>query len=297
MATTPYIDHIEDVSASEQGGQIVSLTRRCLIDGLESASVAALQEALDALGLENQSLLDPDVNYTLDPDLAANPDLVLVQRDPKAINGKQAWVDLKYVHFSMNEFQDLANPVTGFLVYTTEAGLQEAPTQVDSEGNPIILGYTYGADEPSPYTSKGRLQGGEVTNKIPTKIKRLVGVLDFPEPDLVVDGILGLVNDDEWFGQDARMWLCSSAKWSPWSRRDGSNINRYEFTFELNKRGWDPKAVFVHEITGKIPGDWATNAGSGGHASFQVVENLLETNFDTYFSAFGIATDGAEDEL
>lgn len=251
-----------------------------LVIGLESASIEALQEALDELGYESQSLLD------------SNEDLVLVQRDPTIIDVDKAEVILTYRHFSMNEFQDLANPPTGELVFTTEGGLQERASQTDENDDPIILGYKYpNTADQGLYKNMERQQAGEVQFRIPTKVKRLVGTLDWDDPDGVVDGILGKVNYAEWMGGGEGEWMCTGAKYSPWSRRDSANVNKFEFTFEHNPDGWDPQVVFVHEISGKVVSDWKTNAGAGGHASYAEVSLYEPVAFGSYFAGFGLDID------
>lgn len=284
MATVN-LDTLRDIGLSEQGGVVVALKRSVQVVDLTAGDAISVAygalTALDGAGLTAQSTLTGHTN------------LVLMDRNVRIIDTTKAEVDLDYRHFAENELQDLSNPPGGELVFQCEGGLQEKSTQVDAAGTSIILGYTYSSDaaeEPSAYKSKTTLQAGEVSVRIPTRLIRLVGTLATNDPDTVVNGILGFVNDDTWRSGLAREWMCTVARYTPWDREAaGERVWRFEFAFEYNSDGWDPKAVFVHEATGKVVNDWKTNAGYDGHASYAVVEFAGETDFEDYFAALGVA--------
>lgn len=288
MAATEHLDRVSDISASEQGGQVVEVRRLALVSGLTDDSFEAVYTALDTLSLKAQSALLGHAN------------LILMQRNPRVIDNGAAEVELVYRHFSENEFQDLAAPPgpNSKLVFRTEAGLAEKMTQVDSAGAALTLTYIYpAADSCLPPRLKPTdsdavrttTQGGEAPVRIPTKTKRLSGTLSSPDPDGVVDGIRGKVNSGAWQGGAARTWLCTEAGYTPWDLEDGRSTYRYDFTFEYNADGWDPKTVFIHEITGKIPGDWDDQANC-----FKTVTWYTGIDFGTYFigsKVFGWADD------
>ena len=297
MAGTVHIDWgLDGHTLVNQGGFIVGHTRKALVTGLTPATALEVQvEALNALtnaGYSSQSTLTP-AGQIGDP-------LVLCERNCRTLDVDKVEVELVYKHFSDNEWQDLALPPAGVLGYTVDTSLADKKSQVDAAGTALQVAYTYPATD-ATYPNAEHTIGGEIDVRMPAKTVRISGVRDLAnlknstgglmQAYDFADGLLNHINSAVWLGGAEKTWLCTLANYRAMKIEAVTYTYRFDFTFEYNRDGWQPRVVFKHEVTDKIPSDWKTN-GVGAVASYQDVTWYASQDFNTYFSNYGVKLPG-----
>ena len=210
MAAEVNLDTLRDIGAEEKGGVIFNLTRSVLVTGLDPTAAGGastvIREALDAIGLAYGSL-------TAGPGGNNDLNLLLVRRTIKLTDLAAAEVTLGYEHVAETDLQNLRDPANGRRLFKLAPSLEQTETAVDYNGAPIWVSYTYPNGTSSykdpdgntlpyavKYPGKKISQGGKIGVRVPIKRATLTGLLDCDDVNLVIDGILGMVNSVEWLG-------------------------------------------------------------------------------------------------
>jgi hypothetical protein len=148
----------------------------------------------------------------------------------------------------------------GILQVDAGNNLNQIQTNLNIDGEPILLEYNYPADyggtEPSEEEERlqgqTKEQGGTVTVQM-AENTRVYTVREQIDP-LIAANIYGdTLNETAWFGGEPGTWLCSID-----GKSDNSGVsvvspatwvNRYSFQFKPD--GWDPEAVYSDVLTGE----------------------------------------------
>lgn len=260
-----HLDIIRNLSSREHDGVVIKLVRRVLVTGANATGdYRALSNALTATGIPAVGTL-----------LTGYPNLVLRDREmqPAAEDDNQAvYVDLYYEH-SLNDGQSASAPPFGVILVESQCSLAQKTSNVDIDGEPIILQYTYPVDDPD-YPGQTKIQGGEVNYLEPQPTRKISVLKQTLTPWLVEDTIAGAINDATFMGKRAATWMCSGVTSRPHSlQAPGAHY----FTFELqyNADTWDPTAVFKDDRTKVPPPDLEQDVG------YKTVRKLRRVNFES----------------
>jgi hypothetical protein len=239
MATV-IMDRLEDggVRLTEQDGALQSLERPFLITGLSSGSAQIAHEALAALD---------GAGYTIGSAPSWAPSLYLqsreitglVQASPQTARSVSGW--LRYIPIGQEE------NTFRFHVYS---GLQQAQTQNNRWGAPLLVEHTFSEDDP----------------EFPLETQQQIATVNFFEPQLRLGAIgilsrwipiaesarwIGAVNSTYWVGGAPGTWLCTKADASPVSLDIAERKWRFHFEFQYKHGGWNPGVWFEDPRTGR----------------------------------------------
>ena len=259
MAVVAYIDRIDTLEAEEADGVIVRLVKRARVVGLTDTTHVALFSALAAAGI-------PVSGATL----AGAPELVLTRRITKLVEGDRTAVDVDLVYdHALNKGQSIDTPHYGLVVGEVSASINQVGSNLDENGNPIVLSHTYPSSDVD-YAGQTKVQGGEITFAQPQVTVVYKGIKNTLYPWLVSRALVGNVNSTSWGGRPTGEWLCTACNYRPY---DGTN-GRYEFSIEFqhNPDGWDPTAVFLDDRTGKPPSGLVQGTGYKTVSRYQLVD-------------------------
>lgn len=258
-----HIDHVSQLDATERNGTIVRLARRVRVTGLSNTDHSILFDALEEC---------PDAGSSLADEGFTN--LVLVERNPKLVDGDTGTVDvdLIYEHVAATDGQNIDSPPFGVLVGESNATLNQVTSNLDADGEAIVLSHTY-PEEDDEFPDQTKQQGGEITYYEPQITTRFQGIKQTRYPWLIQRQLTGAVNASSWSGGDPHTWMCVGVKWKPLDRR---TPNRYvfEFEFQYNPDTWNPTAVFNDERTGKPPVGLVEGTG------YKYIRKHREVNFE-----------------
>lgn len=286
------IDKLDDLSMEERGGVVYSLHRRALVTEVSTSEIdgykyLAMRDVLDFLDTEGYGAGDAPMRDGSN----ADKNLLLSHRSVKLVDRAAAEVDLTYEHLSESAYQELGNPNTNALVFSGEASLSAKKSQTDKDGAAVVLTYTYHADDnKTGHSGEVAKQGAEFDVQIPTRTRTLRGLMEHYDPEVVLGGIVGLVNDPEWADGTAGTWLCTKGSYRLHDANASTPVWLFEFSFEYDPDGWQPKVVFQDPDSKKPPSDWANQA-----TAHDEVDWYLTQDFGQYFRDVGAGeTDSGE---
>lgn len=272
MALT--IDKINMLEASEQHGAVVRLVRQALVSGLTDTDYQAIRSALSEADIPEHG--DTLTNF---------PNLVLTERNVRMIDLNKAEVDLVYEHY-FNEAQ-IADSTYGLLAGHITTNLQQKTSNLDGDGDRIILSHTFpdGTDTyqdeegntleaDADYPGQTVKQGGEIEYFEPQKTISLEFWKEYEEPWEIADNLIGHVNSEDWNGDDARTWLCTTVSWHIHNATADQNAYLFKLEFQHNPDTWDPTVVFIDNRNGESPLGLVQDEG------IKTIEKLPEVDFE-----------------
>ena len=256
-----FIDRLDTLSCREEYGGVRHLVRKATVVNLYNTDYNVLWDSLEAVGI-------PTVPSTLDGD--GWEMLRLCDRSAALVDEDSGTVDvtLEYRHVLDGCQEFAANTVVYGRVH---ASLSQGPTNfyVDwtNPENPILVQITVSHTFPKitipllggfgslllpadpDYAGQTLTQGGEVQVMMPQKTFVVEGMMFTRFPWVVEQGLIDCLNDDVWFGGNARTWLCTDVQY------EAILSNRYKFRIEwqYNEDTWDPDVVFIDKRTGQPP--------------------------------------------
>lgn len=275
------IDKLDDLSLEERGGVVYSLHRRALVHDVSTSEIdgykyLALRDVLDFLDTEGYGAGDAPMRDGSN----ADKNLLLSHRSVKLVDRAAAEVDLNYEHIAESAYQELANPNTAALVFSGEASLSAKKSQTDRHGDSVILTYTYHADDnKTGHSGEVAKQGAEFDVQIPTRTRTLRGLLEHYDPEEVMAGILGHTNSVEWAGGVSGTWLCTKGSYRLHDANAANPKWLFEFSFEYDPDGWQPKVVFQDPDSKKPPSNW-----SAQEDAHEEVDWYVSLDFSQYFA-------------
>jgi hypothetical protein len=249
---------IFDVRAEEEAGQIVSLQRRGRVEGLESADPQAY--IAEILASENVPASGSAISVN-------GNTLYLRRRSPNVGSDHglgQASVDLFYERSEGSVGETGETPTL-----EVRASLRQVERNVDREGDPFVVEYTW------PEDAKARFPDGSPKKGL---VEKQAGALSVFEPAVELVGevvkatnnpgtqataYIGKVNETAWQGYPPRHWLCTNVVARLIDQTTNPKLWNFQFGFELDDTGWDTQTtlVFVDTETGKTPDDVAEGNG------------------------------------
>lgn len=274
MAIVITIDQITVLEAEERHGALRRLVREALVSGLDTSTWDILTSALDDSSL-------PQYGDYLTTSAANNAyELRLIARYVTVVDQTHARVRLTYENIIDTE-TDLDDPRNGLINGELRINLQQKTSNLDADGNQIILSHTWPDADPD-YSNETEEQGGEIQYYEPQKTIHITGIKKTRKPWLTANSIVAHVNSEPFSGGEARTWLCTGCTWKlSWHGRSPDYENRYlmNFEFQNDLDTWDPTATFVDGRTNRHPPDLV--AGTG----YKTIEKMEETDFNTFFEA------------
>jgi hypothetical protein len=212
--------------------QRLRIVRGALVTGLDLTSVGeasnALPACLSATGMPQ--LYDPHPTRPL----AQVMDYII-----RGVSFDTAEVGIVYIQ---------EGPQDSSFLFRVGTSLSQEGTQVDKDGNPILVSYVpSGAPVMQPATK--RL--ATVQKLEPLSSLTAVGILSY-SPGALSQQFTGTVNVATWQGGAARTWLCTGIEGEQ-TPTTGQNF-RTSFTFLYRQQTWDAFAVYV-DANGQIPPD------------------------------------------
>lgn len=256
---------LEVLSAREVEGVVVELRTQALVTGLTDTTPKALFNAMENAGL-------PTHGSTL----ADFPNLEVVERAPTIDpnSPSKAKVDIVYGEFH-GEGQRIKDP-NQKAQFSGSVSLQQITTQMDnydiSKAKQITLTHTF-SDGTAAYkdgngnTVKRDEHGragkevpltGEINVLSPNATATLTGIMEVSSGHAEALKWAGKVNSAKWGPSPPRTWLITNVAWSFHGfqkPKTGGNKTWYKFayTFEYDKTGWDPQAIYIDPETGRVP--------------------------------------------
>lgn len=252
---TVYLDLIDDLTCEEEGGAIVSLKRKVIVDGLTTRGIGVLLEALETPGVPA---------YGSEPQ--GYPNLRCVKRTPKVMreDPKKVEIALEYVRVQ-NDFWSV-NPFE-FRV-TGGTSLQQTETEFDASGAQITVSHTFPADD-DDWPNETRTQGGIASVLSPRTTYRFEGVIETAYPDIVSRIWTGALNLTPWANSLAGTWLCTDVQFELLTVMGSVStlglLPRYRFTFEFlfKADGHQPAVRFNDPRDNQPPPNLVAGVGYG----------------------------------
>lgn len=258
MATAK-VDHISNISATEEDGKVTKLTRVAFIDGLtDPADAGDLVEQM--LGATGMPAAASQVEITIG---AVVSTLTLRRRVPQYANG-DAKVTLEY---EAGGEDDGSGGTTVKLRKGGRCGLNQREVYRKRDGSQITV------------TFDGESQSGAIAPLLPATSPWYETIEKTSSPETLAAGRVGRVNNNTWKGKDAGHWLVADAEWEPISSSE------YRFRWSVMEsqedEGWLPIAVFIDPETGKPPEGISGDDGTNGILKVPYYSELDFTVFDT----------------
>lgn len=262
MATAK-IDHVSMLECSERFGIIEKLVRRARVIDLESTDYTVLMAALAAAGVPAAGAR-----------LSGAPNVVLKERVVRLVQEDKTKCDVDLTYgLIADQGQSIDAPPYGILVGKATTTMSQTTTNLDRDGNTIVLSHTYPSDDPD-FPGQTIEEGGEIQVQVPQDALSYQGIKTTFFPWLIRSSIKGRVNASAFAGGEPGQWLCTTADYEI---ADGGAPNRYYFTFafEFNEDGWQPTAIFTDSRTGKPPVGLVPDVG------YKTVNFYKEADFES----------------
>lgn len=271
------LDEINTLEVVERNNTLQRVTRVAIVTGLTANSYEVMLEGLDEVGVPNYGdHLDPI------PDRAAFQ-LIVNERRVNMVDKHTAHVTLTYENaYNIDSVEDsFDNPHMGLVSGEVRCNVQQKSSNLDINGNQVVLSHTYPANDPN-FPGQTREQGGEFTYYVAQRSFSVHGIKATNAPWAVANSINGRVNFLPFSGEAARTWLCVGANWRPESNgRHIDGIARYymRFEFQFDSDTWDATVVYIDDITGRPPANLVPGTGIKTIQKIQAVnfENILGT--------------------
>ena len=238
-----YIDRLTTLALTEKYGVIERVERNAVIKGLSGSDWEVLMSALAACPAKNSYLNE-----------SKYPHLVLTERLPRMIDPTIAEVQLVYER-KANPGQNMGSlsysgepimkaPVAGSMA----CSIQQVTTNKDANGALIVLSHTYPGDDLN-FPGETRQQTGEITIYQPNRVISVQGYREIDNPWVLLEKVVGKLNNGTWHGQPSRTWMCSEGRF------EQCDLDTYSmsFQFQHNPDGWDATTIFIDSVSGKPP--------------------------------------------
>jgi hypothetical protein len=245
MAIT--VENIFDASAEREGLYIKSLRRVVYVSGIDSANpVGYIAQVATAEAVPRQPIV---VGGSL---LVYKREAITISDQP---NGK-ATVEIFYERPAWQVVAD----ESGQPAVTGGTSIQQVTTERDSQGEPILLSYTYPDDDPD-FPGETKTQGATIQPLEPRSTLTIPVVEETNQPGALSRDWVGYVNSDEWNGAGPRMWMCISAPFTPVDLSSNPHKWLLMYSFERAQITHDPEATFIDPRTGRPPADLVEDVG------------------------------------
>lgn len=238
--STAYGHLISEFNAKEEGGAIVSMRRKYIVQDLTSTTSAAIQEALNCPDIPQAGT--QATNY---------PGLMVVRReaeiDPN--DNKRCYVIVDYERIQRAVFsrEDFQFRVTGG---TELAGRR---TAFDSYGNQLYVQHTFPSDD-EDWPNELKTQGAEVDVLVPQSTLKFDGILRTSYPHYISAAWVWHLNLYPWAGALPSAWLCTAANYELHQPANPNVVNtldfsmpqwRFSFEFLFDQEGQQPAYRFM----------------------------------------------------
>lgn len=259
--STVKIDRIEDLNVTEKYGALQSLTRRFVVSGLTRSDYRATLDALAATGIP--------VNGDA---LTGGTNLICSGRSVTMLDKDIALVDVQYEHYH-SPGQNFDSPPVGVFTGELRVNIQQVNTDMDENGEQIVLSHTYPATDPD-YAGQTKEQTGEIQVFVPQRTMMYQGIKQTETPWLIANQIVGRVNSVAFSGGAVRTWMCTGCTWKLHDATAYSNRYYMSFEFQYNEDTWDPTARFIDDRTDRPPKDLVEGTG------YKTIQWHPEVNFE-----------------
>lgn len=264
---TAKVQRTDFLEAQEKDGTVVRLVTRSRVIQVTDGSLAALNSALALMpAVGSQPVGFPQLMLR-----ERNP--VISEDDPQTVD-----VDLVYEHYD-NPGQSFAAPLTGAVIGSVRAYVQQSESNIDINGRTVEVEHTYPTDDPEK-AGKTEKQGGRFEFYQAQRTIHYEGIKTTSRPWLIANQMIGALNSNPWMGQGAREWMCTGVSWGLLT----GNSYPMSFEFQHNPDTWDPTVVFIDDRTGRPPKDLVKDTG------FKKVFKHPVTNFER---VIGVRLQGA----
>lgn len=251
MSTIAYIDSVTNLSSSEKGGVLRSLTRKVIVRWTSTppSDYQVLLQALATAGVPAAFSSLPGTMLVV-----ADRSVDLIEEDPGTVS-----VVLKYEHILDGAYQMLQNPTNGVIYGKGKCSINQKPTNFyrpfgdpSQDASQILVAHTFPRDDPD-VPGRTMVQGGEINVPYPQGNFQFEGIMVVNNPWNVVRDLIRTVNITTWLNQPELTWLCSDIDFSVLDASKG--WYRFSFEFQNDPDTWNPTVVFNDQRTGRPPAD------------------------------------------
>jgi len=251
------IDRIDTLEATERYGTLIHFVRSVRVINVVATDYTVLMTALEALDVFSQPI--PVAYGTMGDGTTKDKNLVLTERQISLVDNTTVDVKLTYEH-ALNDGQSLEETAFyGAIVGTVSTTIQEIETNIDGDGKPITVSHqwpTTDVDFGGP-PQQTHVQGGTFKFFQAQRTLSFTGLRTTAYPDMMALKMVGALNNKPWYGEVARMWMCTKVEYTPFDIASGLAVGagRYKMMFEFqhNPDTWDTTVYFEDARTGKPP--------------------------------------------
>lgn len=206
-----------------------------------------------------QALYCPGIPRKFDPH-PFDPNIYVSAVNVLLLDQDRAKVSVKY----LSPKEDKQKPDdTGKCLIDVGATVQEVTSNMDVNGDPIIVSYDYiEFDNQGNRTETNVQETGEVKFQQPMVVIRLTR-RETESPFERSKYYTGKVNLSEAFGDPPGWWLCTKLEGSS---KDGDETYDVDYEFQRKVNGWTATAVFIDPETNAPPEDAQKQTDAGGDA-------------------------------
>jgi hypothetical protein len=230
------------LNLQESQGIVTSITRRYLVTGLSDTDFTVLYSAITDAGVPTFETALP--GYT-------NLEVIGRSAVPVPNSTTMCYVDVEYGIVASEGHN---------YTFTMDGTVSNLTTPVDRFGLPIVVQHTYSTDD-EQFPGLTESQGGNINVMDPSLVMTATGIETTNRPLEIVRRWIGQLNASAWAGFPALTWLCTNVKAVPMDASSQENQWQLTFSFQLNKFGWTPYAVFIDQRTGRPPANVVSGVG------------------------------------
>lgn len=250
------LDEISALRLKEHNGTLQGVSRKAIVTGLaEYDGWLVMGEALNAV-----DAVDPDIyvprygDHLVDNPSALAYPLVVIDREVEMIDKDKAYITLSYENAmdTDNVLDQFDDPFIGIMSGEVRCSIQQKSSNLDNDGNQVVLSHTYPADDKN-FPGQTREQGGEFTYFGAERTFAIQGIKAINFPWTLANAIIGRVNYLPFSGEAARTWMCVGCNWKLEGNRGGFARYFMRFEFQFNPDTYDPTIVYIDDVTGKAP--------------------------------------------
>ena len=231
------IDIIEGVRWREEKGVVKEVSRLAIVSGISTG--------IGGVGGSGERIVPAALNHTDMPQPGDPHDevtgLVLMDRFPIARSTRIIQIELRYKHPNAIDPPPPGEPWT----LSGGASLEEIETQIDRDGNQIIV------------IHNEVIQGGVIRPLMPRRELHAQWTGQSMFPGDLVDAFVGKTNLSDWQGGLPGTWLCLDIDFDIADPNQQPPLYEYNAHFrhkdDEDGAGHDPQVVFVDPDTGEPP--------------------------------------------
>lgn len=276
---TAIVDHIEDMSAEEDAGRIVSLTRMAFVHGLTGTGAGDKVEQM----LAATNMPASGSTYTIGTNT-----LILRKRSPKMSGDPGIGnVTLHYEREDAIGGGAGSPPAAGSVIFSGGTSSVQITTEKMPDGSALpTVEHTWPAAtststaEEAARAGKKQTQGGELSVSDAQSTLSCKLIVATNSPGAITETFANKLNSTTWQGAGPRKWRCDSATFD--SVDLVSNPQKWEMTFNWQKhnQGWDKSTyiAFIDPTTSRVPPGLVDGVG------IKAVDWFGEVDFNYYFN-------------